>query len=76
MRVLETIPHESITIQIFKMNEKFIVKFEAGPMEQAFKFDTDQVKSIEKVKEIINSEFIENVRKRFNEMYLQLQSST
>ena len=76
MRVLETIPHESITIQIFKMNEKFIVKFEAGPMEQAFKFDNDQVKSIEKLKEIINSEFIENVRKRFNEMFLQLQNST
>ena len=75
MRVLETIPHESITIQIFKMNEKFIVKFEAGPMEQAFKFDNDQVKSIEKLKEIINSEFIENVRKRFNEMFLQLKNS-
>jgi len=76
MRVIETIPHESITIQIFKMNEKFIVKFEAGPMEQAFKFDNDQIKSIEKLKEIINAEFIENVRKRFNEMYLQLQNST
>jgi hypothetical protein len=39
MRVLETIPHPSITITIFQMNDKFIVKFEAGPMEQVFKFN-------------------------------------
>lgn len=73
MRIVANIPHPSISISIFQMNEKYIVKFEAGPMEQAFKFTTEQVKGVDQLKELINEEFIETVRKRFNEMYLQLQ---
>ncbi|MBL7896499.1 MAG: hypothetical protein JNK50_14480 [Bacteroidia bacterium] len=57
------------------MNDKFIVKFEAGPMEQAFKFDSADVKSLEGVKAIINPDFIETVRKRFNEMYMQMRGT-
>lgn len=75
MRIIDTIPHPSITISIFQMNDKFIVKFEAGPMEQAFKFDTADVKSLEGVKAIINPNFIETVRKRFNEMYMQMRGT-
>lgn len=72
MRILETIPHPSISIQILMWNNKYIVKFEAGPMEQHFKFPTEDISSIEQLKTIINSDFIEKVRKRFNDMYQQL----
>lgn len=75
MRIIDTIPHPSITISIFQMNDKFIVKFEAGPMEQAFKFEAADVKSLEGVKQIINTDFIETVRKRFNEMYVQMREA-
>ena len=71
MRVLETIPHPSITITIFQMNDKFIVKFEAGPMEQVFKFNQVEVKVLEGLKRIINADFIEKTRHRFNDMFLQ-----
>jgi uncharacterized protein YlzI (FlbEa/FlbD family) len=71
MRVLETIPHPSITITIFQMNDKFIVKFEAGPMEQVFKFNQVEVKGLEGLKSIINAGFIEKTRSRFNDMFLQ-----
>ncbi len=71
MRIIDTIPHPSITISIFQMNDKFIVRFEAGMMEQAFKFSNTEVKGVEHIKQIINTDFIETVRKRFNEMYLQ-----
>ena len=71
MRIIDTIPHPSITISIFQMNDKYIVKFEAGPMEQAFKFNTTEVKGLDELKKIVNSGFIETVRKRFNEMFLQ-----
>ena len=57
------------------MNDKFIVKFEAGPMEQAFKFYTEDVKSVEKLKTIINEAFIETVRVRFNEMFVQMKEA-
>ena len=76
MRTIATIPHPSITIRVFQMNDKFIVNFEAGPMEQSFKFSSEKIKSLEQLKTIINEDFIESVRKRFNEMYLQLSNST
>lgn len=76
MRIIDSIPHPSISISIFQMNDKYIVKFEAGPMEQAFKFYTEDVKSVEKLKSIINEEFIEKVRIRFNEMFLQMKAAT
>ena len=73
MRIIDSIPHPTITISIFQINEKFIVKFEAGPMEQAFKFDNADVKGVENLKKLITPDFIEAVRKRFNEMFLQMK---
>lgn len=73
MRIVDSIPHESMTISIFHMNDKYMVKFEAGPMEQIFKFLVTDVKSIDNLKDKISSEFIETTRKRFNEMFLQMR---
>ncbi len=73
MRIIDSIPHPSITISIFQMNDKYMVKFEAGMMEQTFKFLTSDVKSVEDLKKKISPEFIENTRKRFNEMFLQMK---
>ncbi len=75
MRIIDTIPHPSINISIFLMNDKFIVKFEAGPMEQAFKFYTEDVISVEGLKKLINADFIEKVRVRFNEMFMQMKEA-
>jgi hypothetical protein len=75
MRIIDTIPHPSITISIFQLNDKYIVKFEAGPMEQAFKFNTTEVKGVGELKQIVNAEFIEKVRARFNEMFLQYKAA-
>lgn len=74
MRIIDSIPHESMTISIFQMNDKFTVRFEAGPMEQCFKFLVTEVRDVEGLKTLINSEFIDTVRKRFNDMFLQLQA--
>ncbi|MFN8114789.1 MAG: hypothetical protein U0W65_01640 [Bacteroidia bacterium] len=75
MRIIDSIPHPSMSISIFQMNDKFIVKFEAGPMEQAFKFHTEHVKSLDGVKKIINDEFIAKVQMRFNEMFMQMKEA-
>jgi hypothetical protein len=76
MRIIDSIPHPSMSISIFNMNDKYIVKFEAGPMEQSFKFQTEQVKSVENLKKMINADFIETVRMRFNDMFLQMKETT
>lgn len=75
MRIIDSIPHQSITISIFQMNDKYMVKFEAGPMEQVFKYTVEDVKSVENLKRLITTEFIETCRVRFNDMFLQLKSA-
>lgn len=75
MRIIDSIPHPSMSISIFQMNDKYIVKFEAGPMEQAFKFHTDHVGSLEGLKNIVNEEFIDKVRLRFNDMFMQMKDA-
>ncbi|MFN6037335.1 MAG: hypothetical protein ACK452_02620 [Bacteroidota bacterium] len=75
MRVVDTIPHPQISIQIFHMNDKYLVKFEAGPMEQVFKFRTDQVSGLQEVKNKIDQKFIEEVIVRFHQMKNQLAAS-
>lgn len=43
MRIIGNIQHPDIRITVFHMNNKFIVKMEAGPMEQVFKFDQENI---------------------------------
>ena len=74
MRIIDSIPHESMTISIFQMNDKYQVRFEAGPMEQIFKFLVEEVKSVENLKTKIDAAFIEATRKRFNEMFMQMRT--
>ncbi|PBQ33161.1 hypothetical protein CNR22_15725 [Sphingobacteriaceae bacterium] len=73
MRIIDSIPHESMTISIFHMNDKYQVRFEAGPMEQIFKFHVEDVKNVDNLKTKISPDFIETVRKRFNEMFVQMR---
>mgnify|MGYP006888962463 CR=1 FL=1 len=75
MRIIDSIPHPSMSISIFQMNDKFIVKFEAGPMEQAFKFYTEDVKSVDHLKKMVNDDFINKVHLRFKEMFAQMKEA-
>ncbi len=74
MRIIDTIVHPAMSIQIFIWNDKYIVKFEAGRyMEQIYKFPYTDIPSIDYLKQIIDHEFIEKVQDRFNDMHQQLR---
>ncbi|MBA3680464.1 MAG: hypothetical protein H0W73_04770 [Bacteroidetes bacterium] len=73
MRIIDSIPHHSMTISIFQMNDKYQVRFEAGPMEQLFKFSVTEVKGVDNLKKLINEDFIEKTRLRFNDMFMQMK---
>jgi len=75
MRIIANIPHPKITISIFSMNDKYLVKFEAGPMEQIFKLFHDEVNGVEGVKKIVDDEFLEKVMERFNEMFVSFKAT-
>ena len=74
MRIIDSIPHQRMTISIFQMNDKYLVKFEAGPMEQVFKFSVEELRSLEKLKELVNENFIEKTYLRFNDMFMQMKN--
>jgi hypothetical protein len=75
MRVIGNIPHPKLTISIFSLNDKYQVRFEAGPMEQIFKFSQAEVNGIEGIKQLVDDEFMKLIMNRFNEMYLSFKST-
>jgi len=68
MKIAGRIPHPQMTITVFIMNEKYIVKFEAGPMEQVYKLSQSKVAGMEAVEKIVDEQFQAEVLKKFGEM--------
>ncbi|MCH8566636.1 MAG: hypothetical protein LAT67_00175 [Balneolales bacterium] len=68
MRVVGTIPNDQLLITIFLWNNKYLVKFEAGPYEQSYKIDETWVSKPEDIQKIIDDTFIESVKERFLQM--------
>lgn len=76
MRVIATLQkHPKIATTIFQMNDKFIVKLEAGNMEQAFKFSTEEIKNLETLDKLLDEAFITKAIERFNEMFLSVKAA-
>lgn len=75
MRIIGTIPHHSIQITVFSMNDKYIIKFEAGLMEQAFKIKESEIGGMESIQKLLDVDFMKKVVDRFNEMFLALKDT-
>lgn len=73
MRIIQTIEHPKMRISIFQMNQKYILKFEYGPLEQSYKFDELEFGGLEDfVQQIKNSTIISQTESRFKEMMIDL----
>ena len=69
MRVLAELPQPDCKITIFGMNQKFIIKFEQGTLEQSYKLaEADVVGGINGVFEMLDEEFIQQVVGLFGQM--------
>ncbi|MEN5195620.1 hypothetical protein MUB18_15105 [Sphingobacterium sp. PCS056] len=69
MRILAELPHPDCKISIFGMNQKFIIKFEQGTLEQSYKIaETDIVGGVNGVFELLDDAFITEVLQHFNGM--------
>ena len=69
MRIVATIPHPEIRVSIFQMNQKYILKLEWGPLEQAFKWDEYDFAGIEDFTQFVtNSNIFPNSMERFRLM--------
>lgn len=76
MRILAELPNPNCKISIFGMNQKYIIKFEQGNLEQSYKIaEADIVNGVNGVFEIIDEEFINTVLTNFNNMRTAFNST-
>ncbi|MBD1421333.1 hypothetical protein H8B21_07080 [Sphingobacterium chuzhouense] len=69
MRTVAELPHPDCKITIFSMNQKFIIKFEQGVLEQSYKLaETDIIGGVNGVFELLDEEFINQVIMQFKHM--------
>ncbi|MCE7055521.1 hypothetical protein LZF95_12610 [Algoriphagus sp. AGSA1] len=68
MRVVQEFVLEDIRISVFSWNNKYIIKFELGPMEQTFKLSETDVLDEGDLKVFLTGDFFEKVKLRFKEM--------
>ena len=68
MRVVKEFIQEDIRISIFSWNNKYIIKFELGPMEQTFKVPEMEVLEESDLETFWTGDFYDKVKLRFKEM--------
>ncbi|GAB3224542.1 hypothetical protein J0A67_09405 [Algoriphagus aestuariicola] len=68
MRVVKELTREEVRISIFSWNNKYILKFELGPMEQTFKLSETDILDEQDLELFLAGEFFEKVKLRFDEM--------
>jgi len=70
MRVVGYIENTPYKVTVFKMNQKFTVKFETGLYEMAFKlYESDNMRGMEDVKKFVDKDLVNTVRSKFHDMH-------
>lgn len=72
MRLVKDFVHGAVRVSIFNWNNKYLIKLETGQFEQTFKINELELDSEEEVHQLINSDFINQCMRRFEEMSDQL----
>ncbi|MBN7813587.1 hypothetical protein J0A68_21710 [Algoriphagus sp. H41] len=68
MRVVKEMTREEVRVSIFSWNNKYILKYELGPMEQTFKLSELDVVEEQDLDAFLEGQFFEKVKERFDEM--------
>lgn len=70
MRILAELPHPDCKITLFNMNQKYIVKFEQGQLEQSYKLSELDLSGggANEIFQMLDETFITTVVERFKTM--------
>jgi hypothetical protein len=69
MRVLKETFSQGIRISIFEWNQKYLIKYEIGPMEQTYKIDVWDVENVETLEKLASSSsYVDAVQVQFDAM--------
>ncbi|GAB3648029.1 hypothetical protein GCM10028791_11110 [Echinicola sediminis] len=74
MRVLREFTQKDIRISIFNWNNKYLIKYEQGMIEQTFKVNEMDVIEESDLDVFFSESFLENVQKRFDDMHKVLRN--
>jgi hypothetical protein len=78
MRVVKEFSVEAIRVSIFSWNNKYLIKFESGPLEQTFKVPEMDILEASDLDGFCAGQFFTEVKERFKEMgqslYNQMQN--
>jgi hypothetical protein len=68
MRVVQESSKDGIRLSIFSWNNKYLIKYELGPMEQTFKIPEMDVLDESALQAFFEGDFFDSVKDRFKEM--------
>jgi hypothetical protein len=68
MRVVKEFTKNEIRVSVFSWNNKYLLKFEQGPMEQTFKIPETDILEESDLDKFFEGNFFEEVTQRFKEM--------
>jgi hypothetical protein len=69
LRLITSIPHPQMRITVYLWNGKYLVKCEAGPYEQSYKFDETLIEQQSEVEKLLTDDFLNSVVERFKVMH-------
>ena len=75
MRVVSEIPHPDCKITIFNWNNRYLLKFELGFLEQTYKVNQYDISEESDLHKLIDAVFIQKVLRLFDEMEKNLQTA-
>ncbi len=69
MRIVGTIDHPILKITVFKMDEKFSIKFENGLLEQTFKIRAgSEINSFKDIQKMVDPKWLNEVMQMLQQM--------
>ncbi|WP_186756413.1 hypothetical protein [Echinicola salinicaeni] len=74
MRVLKEFTEKDIRISVFSWNNKYLIKYEQGLIEQTFKVNEMDILEESDLDAFFTADFLADVQKRFDEMHQTLRN--
>lgn len=72
MRIIGSIDHARYKITLFKMDDRFSIKFEDGLLEQTYKFRSEaRLSNAEDLRRLVDASFLKEVTQTFVRMHGQ-----
>lgn len=75
MRIVKEIPNPSCKITVFSWNDKYLIKFEKGNLEQTYKVNEWDILKEDDLEKLIGGALVEKVNQRFDDMMIDFNAA-